>query len=254
MDKRDDQALALLASSLLGSGYRFVAPTPETNRLVNARPDNAVAHDVAGAFGWSRPFTRELLAPEAFALAERAGALVAEGALWRSRFRLSTFQGFGLLHSAHPTSDADAVFFGPDTYRFGRAVSQFLATHPARRARVVDIGCGTGAAAMLIARAWPDADVTMSDVNAEALRLARINAEIAGLGRIHVAFSDVLHGLPGAFDLIVANAPYMVDPLKRAYRDGAAHSVRPFRCASSSSRSDAWRRAARSSSTPARPS
>jgi release factor glutamine methyltransferase len=205
---------------LLGSGYRFVAPTPETNRRVNARPDNAVARDLAGAFGWSRPFPPALLSPELFALAERAGALVAEGALWRSRFRLSTFHRFGLLHSAYPTADADAVFFGPDTYRFGRAISQFLATQPPRSARVVDIGCGTGAAAMLIARAWPDAEVTMSDVNAQALRLARINAEIAGLGRIRAACSDVLNDLPGTFDLIVANAPYMVDPLKRAYRDG----------------------------------
>ena len=153
-------------------------------------------------------------------MAERAGALVVDGALWRSRYRLSTFHGFGLLHSAHPTSDADAVFFGPDTYRFGRAISQFLAAHPARRGRVVDVGCGTGAAAMLIARAWPDAEVTMSDVNAQALRLARINAEVAGLRRIHSALSDVLHSLSGTFDLIVANAPYMVDSLKRAYRDG----------------------------------
>ncbi len=51
MDQADDHALAFLPSSLLGSGYRFVAPTPESSRLINARPDNAVARDLAGALG-----------------------------------------------------------------------------------------------------------------------------------------------------------------------------------------------------------
>jgi release factor glutamine methyltransferase len=220
MPEPDDHTLALLATSLLQSGYRFVAPTPATYSRINARPNNSVARDIEGVFGWSRPFKRELLAPDLFALAQRAGALVADGSLWRSRFRFSTLDGLGFLHSAYPTTEADAVFFGPDTYRFGRALSQFLVTQPSRPVRVVDIGCGTGAAAMLAARAWPNAEVTMLDVNLEALRLARINAEVSGLGHIRAAYCDVLNDITGAFDLIVANPPYMADPQKRAYRDG----------------------------------
>ncbi len=220
MSEREDDALLRLVTSLLNSGYRFVTPTPATHDRVNARPDNAVAHTAEGVFGWSRPFVRAVLAPDIFSLAEAAGALVPEGALWRSRFRLSTLDGLGLLHSAYPTTSPGAVFFGPDTYRFVRALRQFLATRPPRRARVVDIGCGTGAAAIFIARAWPDAEVVMSDVNSEALRLARINAKICGVPSIQSVCSDILKDLPGQFDVITANPPYMVDPAKRSYRDG----------------------------------
>jgi methylase of polypeptide subunit release factors len=215
-----DQALTQLATSLLRSGYHFVSPTPETHRRVNARAANSVAQDLAGIFGWSRPFPPALLAPPLLTLATAAGALEPAGTLLRSRYRVATLDGLAFLHSPYPTTQADAVFFGPDTYRFARALAAHLASLPAPPARAVDIGTGSGAAAILIARACPTAAVSMVDINEGALRLARINAAAAGVVGMTAARSDLLAGVPGAFDLITANPPYLPDPGRRAYRDG----------------------------------
>ena len=88
---------------------------------------------------------------------------------------------------------------------------------PVRRA--VDIGCGAGPGAILIARAHPDAEVLAVDINPHALRLTAANAALAGV-RVTPALSDLLSGVTGEFDLIVANPPYLVDPAERAYRHG----------------------------------
>ncbi|MBC7800254.1 MAG: methyltransferase, partial [Gemmatimonadaceae bacterium] len=57
------------------------------------------------------------------------------------------------------------------------------------------------------------------DINARALQLTRVNAALAGVP-VDAAGSDLLSGVPGAFDLIVSNPPYLVDPAARAYRHG----------------------------------
>jgi release factor glutamine methyltransferase len=215
----EDRTLRLLANMLLRSGYRFVTPTPETHRRVNSRPGNAWAQDTAGVFGWSRPFRPNTLTEPFLSHAPEANALMRHGEGWRSQYRLSTLDDLGFLHSSYPTVEGDSVFFGPDTYRFASALTAYLRDAPAPR-RVVDIGCGAGTGAMLIARAYPMAETIMVDINPKAVRLARINASMAGLERIDALESDLLGSVPGKFDLIVANPPYLVDVLSRAYRNG----------------------------------
>jgi hypothetical protein len=53
---REDRALVQLVLALRQAGYRFVTPTPATHARVNARSQNQQAHDLAGVFGWTRPF------------------------------------------------------------------------------------------------------------------------------------------------------------------------------------------------------
>lgn len=214
-----DHALGLLAISLLATGYRFTAPSPETARRVNARGHNAQASDVTGVFGWSRPFRPDALPPRIFQLAAEAGALERQGDFWQSRYRVSTLAGMSFLHSAYPTLAPDSVFFGPDTYRFARALDRAMGNLPTP-VRAADIGCGAGVGGMLVARAFPEADVSLTDINPAALRLARINADAAGLAHVRTVQSDLLSGLAGPFDLIVSNPPYMADAAGRAYRDG----------------------------------
>ncbi len=60
----------------------------------------------------------------------------------------------------------------------------------------------------------------MADINPAALLLACVNAAAAALPRIIAVHSDLLTALPGEFDLIVANPPYLPDPMQRAYRNG----------------------------------
>jgi methylase of polypeptide subunit release factors len=60
----------------------------------------------------------------------------------------------------------------------------------------------------------------MVDINDAALRLARVNAALAGVGNAVPRHSDLLSAAEGAFDLVVANPPYLLDPARRAYRHG----------------------------------
>lgn len=167
-------------------------------------------------FGWSRPFQEGVVPSSIVGAMRDAGVLAAAGAGWRSTVRISSLDELLFLHSAYPTTGEDAVFFGPDTYRFAQAIAA-LPPVPVRRA--VDIGCGAGPGAVLIARSHPDAEVLGVDINEAALRLTRANAVLAGVS-VSAVQSDLLKNVKLVFDLIVANPPYMVDSAKRAYRDG----------------------------------
>jgi release factor glutamine methyltransferase len=70
---------------------------------------------------------------------------------------------------------------------------------PTGSAQVLDLGTGTGALALGLARLWPTVDVTAIDVSADALALARENTEKAGLGeRVRLLASDWFSALePG---------------------------------------------------------
>ena len=81
----------------------------------------------ASALGWSRPFSKDVMPERLFSLMVEAGLLERQGALWRSKVRFSTLNGDLFMHSAFPTTARDAVFFGPDTYKFVDAVDAWLA-------------------------------------------------------------------------------------------------------------------------------
>ncbi|HCJ29782.1 MAG TPA: SAM-dependent methyltransferase [Pseudomonas sp.] len=219
-ESAQDRALLHLAQALRERGYHFITPTPLTHERVNQRLENELATDLAGVFGWSRPFQHELLPPAIFSLMDQAGVLAPCGSRWRSRVRLSSLDGQLFVHSAYPTDSPDAVFFGPDTYRFANAIQAHLNSHKGSISRAVDIGCGSGAGAILTALARPQAEVLAVDINPEALRLTRINATLAGAGNLTARHSDLLKDVEGEFDLILANPPYLVDPGERAYRHG----------------------------------
>jgi hypothetical protein len=217
-------ALAALGSSLLATGYRFVTVTPATHRRVNNRPENAWAHDLRGVFGWSRPFRAGVL-PDAIDGQLRAAGLAAPADAdgWRALVRASTIGDRLYFHSAWPTSDADAVFFGPDTYRYTAALRRVLGLHgslrrPVRRA--VDIGAGAGPGAIELALRCRDATVYATDINPAALALADVNASLNGAHNVVPCRSDLLDGVDGAFDLILSNPPYMLDPQALTYRHG----------------------------------
>ncbi len=211
-----ESGLQRLHGRLRDAGYAFTTPTPATHARVNARPGNEWARDLRGVFGWSRPFRPGVVPPPIAEAMEEAGALLPVSDGFRSSLRFSSLDGLLFAHSAYPTEAADSVFFGPDTYRFGRAIVQ----HRAERVRrAVDIGCGAGPGAILIARRWPEAEVLGVDINDGALLLTRLNAASAGV-TVEARRSDLLSGVDGVFDLIVANPPYLLDPAERTYRHG----------------------------------
>jgi methylase of polypeptide subunit release factors len=215
-----DVALVQLGQRLQAAGYRFTTVTPLTHQRNNARDPSRPAHTLRDVFGWNRPFETGLL-PAAELQALVGSAVVHEHAgMWLSKVRWSSLHDLLFVHSGFPTVAHDSVFFGPDTYRFAQAIEEHLHTssHPIQRA--VDIGCGSGAGAILIARARREASVLAVDINPTALRYTAVNAALAGVENVSAWHSDILQGTTGTFDLIVANPPYMQDPQQRAYRHG----------------------------------
>jgi methylase of polypeptide subunit release factors len=210
---------------LRASGYRFVTPTPETHRRVNQRAAHP-APTLRDIFGWNRPFRRDDLDPAALALADAAGVLAPAGPpdLVTSRVRFSTLEAGGrelmFAHSAFPTVEADAVFFGPDSYRFARLLDATVT----QASRLVDVGCGTGVGGIVLAHRARQ--VVLADVSPRALDFAAVNVALAQLdgSRVTLCESDVLSGVGGDVDLIVANPPYVIGPddpgAARLYRDG----------------------------------
>lgn len=216
----NDLLLLHLGRRLLADGYRFVTPTPLTHQRVNQRDEGQMADTLRDVFGWSRPFAPGLLSADEQRQLQDAQVIDAYEGQLKSRVRWSSLDDLLFVHSAFPTEAADAVFFGPDTYRFAQLIHAHLQQNFAPIHRAVDIGCGAGVGAILIGRARREAEVLALDINPAALRLTAINAALAEVANVEVRASDLLQGVDGEFDLIVANPPYMADPAERAYRHG----------------------------------
>lgn len=75
---------------------------------------------------------------------------------------------------------------------------------------VLDLCTGNGSLAVLTAMAYPDVQVDAADLSEDALAVARINVERHGLAdRIRLVHSDLFEVLPGRYDLILCNPPYV---------------------------------------------
>jgi hypothetical protein len=212
-----DGALLQLLNLLKAEEYHFVTVTPESHRRVLERPDKKVARNLRDIFGWSLPFQPETL-PFLHLLEEAGVAADCGDGLMKSLIRVSSLDDRLFLHSAYPTEAEDAVFFGPDSYRFACFLQAELSIGPAVR-RLVDIGAGAGVGALSAAPLVPGARLTLSDVNPAALRLAAINARFADV-EVELVEGSGLDAVEGPVDLAIANPPFIIDESDRAYRNG----------------------------------
>jgi release factor glutamine methyltransferase len=108
-------------------------------------------------------------------------------------------------------------------------VERGLALCGSQRARVVDLGTGSGAIALSLAAERPAWSVLATDASAAALAVARDNAERLGL-KVEFALADWFAGLPAArFDLVVSNPPYVDarDPALLALQDEPRQALTP---------------------------
>lgn len=221
LSEYNSDALIELLELLSREGYIHHAITPHSHAIVNARSGNLMANDSVGVLGWSREFIPDILDAKLFNLLLQAHAIEKSEHGWKSKIRISTHNHLQFIHSPFPTNEHDSVFFGPDTYRFVRAVELLLTSiNPINIQRAVDICSGSGIAAIVMGLALPNCQVIGVDVNDKALELSRINASAAKVDNVAFVKSDLLKNVEGQFDLIVANPPYLIDKLEREYRHG----------------------------------
>ena len=97
----------------------------------------------------------------------------------------------------------------PETELLVERALGWLRDHPDRRA-AADVGTGSGCIAVTLARHTPDLRVAAVDRSPAALDVTRQNARAHGVdARIDFFQADLLGSVPGPFDLICANLPYI---------------------------------------------
>jgi len=122
--------------------------------------------------------------------------------------------------------DARALIPRPETEELAELVAKRFP--PPEGAAILDMGCGSGVLGLTLAHEFPTTRVTLVDLSAEALELARENAAAIGAptatGPLQFVESDLFAALPADahFDLIVANLPYVAE----RERDELAPEVR----------------------------
>ena len=77
-------------------------------------------------------------------------------------------------------------------------------------ARVADVGTGSGAVALALKAERPDLEVLATDASADALAVARANAQRLGL-EIELLKGDLLEPIAGPLDAVLSNPPYVAD-------------------------------------------
>jgi release factor glutamine methyltransferase len=98
----------------------------------------------------------------------------------------------------------------PETERLVECALEHLA--PQHRALVCDLGTGSGAVALAIARERPATTIVACDHSRAALAVAAANVRRLAPGRVRTVCCDFLAGLAGGcFDLVVSNPPYVAE-------------------------------------------
>lgn len=102
----------------------------------------------------------------------------------------------------------DVLIPRPDTETLVEAALPHIP--PYGPCRILDLGTGSGAIAIAIAKHRPEAAVTASDRSGAALAVARENARCLGTANLRLLHSDWFSALAGeSFDIIVSNPPYI---------------------------------------------
>lgn len=73
--------------------------------------------------------------------------------------------------------------------------------------QVLDLGCGYGTIGLILAKNYPSAEFTLTDVNMRACALTCENAKRWGLKNVRILESDIFEKIDGSFDIIVTNPP-----------------------------------------------
>lgn len=131
---------------------------------------------------------------------------------------LQYLRGFTEFYGRDFVVDSRVLIPRPETELL---VEHVLARAP-ERARILDIGTGSGCIATTLQLERKGAQVTAVDISIDALALARANAQRLG-ATVRFAASDVADAVDGEFDVLASNPPYIpsshLSGLQREVRD-----------------------------------
>ena len=101
----------------------------------------------------------------------------------------------------------DTLIPRPETELLVETALQII---PDEAFNILDLGTGSGAIAIAIASERPNSKIVATDINANALAMAKKNAQAHQLNNIQFYLSDWYQDIPlQTFDLIVSNPPYI---------------------------------------------
>lgn len=95
-------------------------------------------------------------------------------------------------------------------------IVDYLIKSSIKKDRILDIGTGSGAIAISLAKNIENTFVIGSDIEDKALSLAMENKEFTGIENVDFVKSDLFNNIKGKFDLIISNPPYIN---KKDYED-----------------------------------
>ena len=181
-----------------------------------------------------------LLRPEAPVSAEHVRRLEALAARRARREPLPYLLGRAEFYSLSFRVSSAAIVPRPETEILVEAALERAG--PRRPRLAVDVGTGSGAVAVALARHLPGMRVVATDISLDALRLARENCRRHGVQRrVSLLCADLLASVGVPADLIVANLPYIAadefgglppevrDFEPRAALDGGPDGLAPIR-------------------------
>ena len=114
-----------------------------------------------------------------------------------------------ILPGLHLELGTDSGVFSPRRLDSGTRLLLDIAPAPPATGNLLDLGCGYGPLALVLAARAPGARVWAVDVNTRALTLTSSNAARAGLANVTCVLPDDA-GLPSRFDLIWSNPPVRI--------------------------------------------
>jgi release factor glutamine methyltransferase len=123
------------------------------------------------------------------------------------------------------TVDPRALIPRPETEELVHAIKDYYMANGISPASILDLGTGSGAIILALGKIFPQASLAASDLDYDALSLARANAERCRMEKsVTFSQSDWFQTLQGTWNLIVSNPPY----LSNGELESAAPEVRLY--------------------------
>jgi release factor glutamine methyltransferase len=120
-------------------------------------------------------------------------------------YLLGEWEFYGLTFQVTP----DVLIPRPETELLVETALEWLQGHP-QPTQAAEVGTGSGCVAVSLTANAPRLNITATDISPAALEIAGANASRHGVSeRIKFKHNNLLSGIPGPFDLIVANLPYI---------------------------------------------